>query len=147
LADDKDIANFISMRYSGNGNLPLYFPKLTGIPAPSSRVILAAEFYYTTGFASFTHLNMTMWGCPESASSTAATAKNKEGAYCTPQYHGSSSNRGLHAFFLDGHCELVKPPNSEWSIRTPIYGDATNGGYFYDGTQFYLMKAGLLSVQ
>jgi hypothetical protein len=49
-------------------------------------------------------------------------------------------------FFLDGHAQLVPSVGNDWKKPSPVYGDGKNDGYFYDATQFGLMKAGKLSA-
>lgn len=128
--------------YNGNGSLPDYYPRLTGIPVPPSRLVLAAEMYtWSGGFSDRGHFNRTIWG-----NATGGANPADEGQKLRPQYHGSPAHRGLHLFFLDGHIKLVSAQDNDWAAG-PTYGDATNGGYFYDRRQFDRMKRGKLIVQ
>lgn len=129
--------------YAGNLLLCQYFPTLTGIPAPASRVVLAAEREYPSGFTSATHFNMTIWGATESQ--VKGDREANEGKAQTPQYHGTREKRGLHFYFLDGHIELVYPIDNDFFLA-PVLGNATNGGYFYHNAQFERMSRGVLVV-
>lgn len=126
--------------YGGNLSLSRYYPTLRGIPAPLHRVVLAAEGYYHR-FHDHTHLNATIWGAGADEASDPNRRESAEGRLWTPQYHGRSSQRGLHFFFLDGHVELVCPTDNQW-LNEPTYGTPANGGYFYDQRQFHQMSSG-----
>ncbi len=143
LATRKERELTSGFRYAGSAGLAQYYPKLKNIPAPLSRVVLAVECY-GANFWSSTHLNMTMYGVSD-ANAKDDRMKSNEGSVRRSQYHGTSENRGLHLFFLDGHAALIRPTDGDW-YQKPIYGDATNGGYFYDRNQFNSMKAGRLIV-
>lgn len=130
--------------YGASAGLAQFFHKLKGIPAPSHRVVLASETYGTTHWSP-TQLNQAMWGVSD------ANAKDErmrlyEGSIRRPQFHGTKAERGLNLLMLDGHAALVQPPKSDWYQR-PIYGDETNGGYFYDRVQFGKMYRGTLKVR
>lgn len=128
-SDNKRTAAQKKLRYgySGNEALCTYYPKLVGIPAPASRVVLAAEF-------------VLLDNC---FGADALTASMRGGNSSNPQYHGTPERRGGHVFFLDGSSTLVQPHENDWS-KSPTYGDANNNGYFYDYNQFKKMKAGTL---
>lgn len=129
---DQDINRF---NYAGNGALCHFYPKLTGIPVPSSHVALVAECYYYEFFSYPSHFNMTMWGITErEAGQDTKTIKNA-GETALAQNHGSKNAKGMHLFFLDGHAELVRPTESDWR-NEPTYGTESNGGYFYTIKQF-----------
>lgn len=130
------------MEYAGNLNLCRYYPRLNEMPVPASRVVLAAESYYNH-FYDFSHFNMAIWGVK---SADLANPQAAEGKARKPQYHGQESARGLNFFFLDGHAALVVPPDNNFR-NSPTYGDATNGGFFYDVRQFDSMERGKLSAQ
>lgn len=136
LASSADMTNKYGFRYGGNAGLFFNFPNLKGLPAPPSRVILASEDY-TSGFYSPTHFNMTMWGIKDGQS----PGPENEGSARRAQYHGSPDHRGLNVFFLDGHAATVMPTDNDW-WQPPTLGTATNGGYFYNRTQFSAMKTG-----
>ncbi len=129
--------------YNANGALTEYFHTLKGIPAPSARIVLAAEMYdWTQGFWVSGHFNRTIWG-----NGNGGVAPEDEGKVRRPQYHTSKGMRGLHLFFLDGHVELVgAPPNNNWD-KSPTLGDKSNGGYFYTTGQFASLKNGSLIVK
>jgi len=127
-------------RYGGNAALMTYYHSLRGIPAPSSRVVLAAENYWSY-FDAPGHFNRTIWG-----NNSGGASGGDEGSAARPQFHGSKDERGLHMFFLDGHAQLVSPTKNDWS-KKPTYGNKDNGGYFYHASQFSLMKSGSLVVQ
>lgn len=121
--------------YSGNGALTESYPRPYDVPAPASRIVLAAEMYYWDGFLTAAHLNRTIWG------NAGGVDPVDEGTKRRPQYHGSRDHRGLHLYFLDGHVELVSATNNNWK-NSPTYGNATNGGPYYDVSQFLRMKQG-----
>jgi len=137
LATSAERAMQYGFHYVGNSGLLYSFPKLQGIPVPSYRIVLAAEGYSTGGLYSATHLNMTMWGIRDGES---ASPEN-EGSVRRAQYHGPPSRRGLNLFFLDGHAKLVSPERGDW-WNEPTYGTSSNGGYFYNRTQFSRMAKG-----
>lgn len=135
--------------YVGNGNLSdnfkvgdgyKSFRLLKDIPAPSSRVVLAAECYRSDGYWAAGHLNRTIWG-----NDNGSANPEDEGSMRRPQYHGTSENRGLHFFFLDGHAKLVTATENDWT-KKPTKGDKTNGGYFYEVNQIGAMARGNLTV-
>lgn len=127
--------------YAGNLALAQYYPSLKGIPVPAPRVVLASECYLSAYFYHWSHLNTTMWGT--TGTSDPQEMEQKEGSYCTPQYHGDRKNRGLYLMFLDGHLELVRPGETGWGYP-PTLGSATNrDGYFYFINQFEAMSRGL----
>lgn len=130
--------------YAGNSSLCWYFPKLRSIPAPQSRVVLAMEFgdynFYWTA-----PMNAVMWGIGNGEGAMPPAQPDANGR---PHYHGSPKNRGLHMFFLDGHAQLVCPEGGNWGRgKSPTYGNATNGGLFYDYHQFREMSEGSLIVR
>ncbi len=131
-------------RYGGSAALAQHYPRLKGIPAPAHRVVLALESYGSS-FWSPTHLNMTMWGVSDANAKDERT-RIHEGSVRRPQFHGTRENRGLNLLFLDGHAALVRPVKGDW-YQKPTYGDATNGGDFYDRVQFGNMKNGKLEVR
>lgn len=145
LAKERDQRADFGVEYGGNFSLSRWYPKLNNIPAPANRVVLAAETYYTY-FYDYVHLNAAIWGAGADESSKRDQQAAVEGRRWTPQYHGRGKSRGLHFFFLDGHVELVHSSNNHWADK-PTYGDATNGGYFYDQRQFHQMAAGNLVVE
>lgn len=127
----------VGFAYSGNGGLPNVYPRLKDIPAPMSRVVLAAEMYaWVDGFWVSGHMNRTVWG-----NGNGGAAPGDEGTARRPQYHGSREHRGIHLYFLDGHVQRVSAPDNDWA-KGPTYGNATNGGYFYTTGQFTNMKTG-----
>lgn len=125
--------------YAANGAICPYYPKLMGIPAPSSRIVLVSELYYGDAFTGPTHFNRTIWG-------NGTGAAGEEGTVRTPQYHGSKDARGINMFFLDGHAALVPSINNDWYI-SPLSGDANNGGYFFAFYHFLRLKNGTLIVK
>ena len=128
--------------YCGNGALTEYYPDLKELPAPASRVVLAAEMYdWTQGFYVAGHFNRTIWGNGNGGANPA-----DEGTARRAQYHGTPGKRGLFLFFLDGHVQLVSAPNNDWT-NSPTLGDATNGGYFYTTKQFNDLRLGKLVIQ
>ena len=145
LANADDRKKPMGMEYAVNAALCAYFPKLNNIPAPASKVVLVSEDYYDY-FNSYLHLNMTIWGARDTSVLNAEAAEANEGELRTPQYHGSGKSRGLFFFFLDGHAALTSSTGNNW-LNQPTYGNATNGGYFYDRQQFYLMSIGSLVVK
>ncbi len=135
-----------SFNYAGNANLAHYFPKVRGIPAPSSRIVLAAEMLDFNNFYVGSPFNRTMYGISQAD----ATNRDDGGAGATQiapaQFHGPPNHRGLHFFFLDGHARLVQPENGDWRQgKGDTYGNATNGGIFYDYHQFNAIKNGTWS--
>ncbi len=137
LANAKERTLTYGFHYVGNAGLLYSFPKLQGIPVAPSQVVLATEGYSTGGLYSATHLNMTMWGIRDGES----PSSENEGSTRRAQYHGPSANRGLNLLFLDGHARLVVPERGDW-WNEPTYGTSTNGGYFYNRTQFSRMAKG-----
>lgn len=134
LATKKDKEASLGMRYAGNVALCMYFPSLRNIPAPTNRIFLATEFYHDNdGFWSWTQLNTTMWGFNNPG------REEDKGENPRPQYHGTSARRGLNVFFLDGHCELVFPPNNDWANAR---GNAVNGLYFFSQIDLGYIKQG-----
>lgn len=131
---------YYSYNYGGNASLCIFFPTLKGIPAPSSRVVLAAEGIDTL-FREAPSFNRLMWG------NAAGPPERLDSDRFPLQYHGGERHRGVHLFFLDGHVELVRPPGGQWARGSEIYGTATNGGYFYDHSHFSSMAAGRLVVE
>ena len=132
--------------YSGNAALCIYYPRLKSIPAPSSRIVLAAENCGRDSFYVPGHLNRTIWGNADGSADP-----SNEGTARPPQCHTNNgkvnqAQRGLNMFFLDGHAALVAPTENDWS-KTPTYGNATNGGIFFHSSQFSKMKTGALNVQ
>ena len=127
-----------NFNYSGNGALCIYYPQLKGIPVPASRVALAAETYAPDTFYHSVHLNMTMWGISE-ADAQGGVDGFGEGQARKPHYHGTAHARGLNIFFLDGHVQLITPAKNDWR-EAPTFGNPTNGGYFYEKSQFSHMK-------
>lgn len=126
--------------YSGNGALCMYYPRLQGIPVPSSRVVFAAENIDHASFQNSVGFNMTMWGLSEAvATKAAAGALDGKAETRRPQYHGSRGARGLNLLFMDGHASLVRPAKGDWRAQ-PTFGTATNDGYFYESDQFKAMK-------
>ncbi len=145
LANAKERKEKKSFFYAGNAPLVFYFDKLKGIPVPAHRVVLAAEMYGRGGFNSPTHFNMTMWGTADAHSKDFDAMRTNEGKVRRPQYHGSSNNRGLNVFFLDGSMALVRPAEGDW--RDPdTLGTAVNAGYFYERNQFRHMSEGKLQI-
>lgn len=139
--------NAYSYNYSGNSALCWYYSKLQGIPAPSSRIVLAAEFSDFTAFYWASPFNSVMNGVDLSNAESpdgGASAPDQTG---TSQYHGPKIRRGLHFFFLDGHASLVAPDKGNWRSGTSTYGNASNGGLFYDYNQFRSLTNGSLIVQ
>lgn len=112
--------------YSGNEALSYYYPRLKGIPAPLSRVVLAAEFVIQDN-------------CFGAASLTACM---KDGKSTVAQVHKQNNRGGLNLFFADGSSSLVFPTSNDWELP-PIYGDGSEG-YYYDHAQFKKMRAGTL---
>lgn len=121
--------------YAGNGALCHFYPKLTGIPVPSSQVVLVAENTYYEAFWVATHLNMTMWGFGEREAEEGIGGDEGLQETEIAQNHGSMKTKGLHLFFLDGHVSFISPTSNDWR-REPTYGTKTNGGYFYTIRQF-----------
>ena len=137
----KDVQRRYRFPYSGNMSLCHDFPKLVGIPAPSSRVVLAGEVYDWDGWTSQTSLNSTIWN--------GGTVGSEGNRHPITRYHGGPEKRGLHFFFLDGSAALVVPTANDWSrepVRAPLTGHATTG-YFYHRTQFTNLKNGTLTAQ
>ncbi len=128
-----------TFNYGGNSALCMYYPRLQGIPVPSSRVVLAAETLDIAGFHDSVHFNMTAWGISEAHALRGGTEFGIRPQVRRPQYHGSEKARGLNLFFLDGHISRVLPAKNDWR-EGPTLGNATNGGYFYDRNQFREMK-------
>ncbi len=126
--------------YAGNGALCIYYPTLKNLPVAHSRVVLAAENYTADGFNHSVHFNMTVWALGEGPAygTVESFAQNENKALA--QYHGSAERRGLHFMFLDGHAELVTPAGNDWRAE-PVFGTATNGGYFYSRDQLKTMNA------
>ncbi len=129
-----------NFNYAGNSALNIYYPKLNSLPVPASRVFLAAEMYGTDGFNHNVHLNMTMWGIADASGYGTTEDLINAKPIRRPQYHGGSTNRGLNIFFLDGHAALIRPTKGDWR-EPPVYGTASNGGYFFEQKQFKAMKA------
>lgn len=132
-----------TFNYSGNSALNIYYPKLSALPVPSSRVFLAAESYASAGFNHSVHLNMTMWGVSEAAAYGPNDGLPGAGSIRKAQYHGGGTRRGLNIFFLDGHAALIHPEKNDWR-EGPTYGTSANGGYFYERKQFQRMKSNSL---
>lgn len=142
--------NALPYQYAANVSFSYYFPKLRGLPVPSSRAVLAMECAAETYTVGTSTANRAMWGNPEGPPSDPGERAALEGNNLLRlQYHGSRSKRGLHCFFLDGHTELVVPENGNWK-SSPTYGGKEdgkdNGGYFYDYLQFIKMADGRLSI-
>lgn len=129
--------------YGGNSALCIYFPKLGSLTKYATRSVLAAECYSYEGINNSVHLNMTMWGVGESDAYGNLEDFEKAEAKNRLQYHGSRKNPALNLFFVDGHVAPIAPTDADWR-KSPTYGDATNGGYFYDKKQFAKIKAGTL---
>lgn len=141
LANAADLKKTTGFGYVGSDPLAIYYHTLKGIPAPSSKVVLAAEmFSWGDAFWVSGHFNRTVWG-----NGNGLARPEDEGTARRPQYHGSKEKRGLHLFMLDGHVELVSAPDNDWN-NSPTLGNATNGGYFYTSGQFSSMKDGRLTA-
>lgn len=125
--------------YAGNGALCHYYPKLTGIPVPASQVVLAGECYYFEFFSHATHLNRTIWGISEREAGQSIEVIESVGQGPGAQNHGTTKDKGMHLFFLDGHVSLVHPASNDWR-KEPTYGTASNGGYFYTLKQFEVLR-------
>lgn len=126
------------LSYGGNVALALYFPSLKGIPAPMSRIVLAAEIYTGSGFWSLTHFETTV------GYKNGKVIEADPPAF-TPQWHGTESQRGLHIFCLDGHVELLRAVDNVYSkspAQAKIVNGAYNDGYFYTEGDFWALKAG-----
>ncbi len=137
-------------QYAANVSFSFYYPKLTGLPLPSSRVVLAMECAAETYTAGASAANRAMWGNPDGPpADPAERAALEKNTLLRLQYHGAQSGRGLHCFFLDGHTGLVVPENGNWKSG-PTYGakegGKDNGGYFYDYLQFIKMANGALGI-
>jgi len=141
LANAADKKNSLEYQYALNAALCYFYPKLIGLPVPSSRVVLAMEGHAETYTFGANLANKSMWGNVQGPSGDA-----QEDSSQPIQYHGSSTQRGLHCFFLDGHTELVFPQDGNWK-NSPTYGamegGKDNGGYFYDHIQFSRMSQGI----
>lgn len=137
LANAEDLKKTTGFGYVGSGPLTEYFPSLKNIPAPASKIVLAAEmFSMYDGFWVSGHFNRTVWG-----NGNGYANPEDEGTARRPQYHGSKEQRGLHMFLLDGHVELISAPDNDWG-NSPTLGNATNGGYFYTSGQFSSLSRG-----
>ncbi|HRJ71379.1 MAG TPA: hypothetical protein PLS03_04105 [Terrimicrobiaceae bacterium] len=137
----KDVQRRYRFPYAGNMALCQYYHKLVGIPAPSSRVVLAAEVNDWDGWTSLTSLNSTIWN----GGSVGAEGNR----HPVTRYHGTPDKRGLHFFFLDGSAALVFPDANDWGqepTRAPLKGNAA-AGYFYHITHFANLKNGSLTAQ
>ncbi|HWL53925.1 MAG TPA: prepilin-type N-terminal cleavage/methylation domain-containing protein [Chthoniobacteraceae bacterium] len=144
LASELEKKQALGFSYGASAGLAQFFPKLKAIPAPSHRVVLASETYGTSHWSS-TQLNMAMWGVSD-PNAKDERMKLHEGSVRRPQFHGTKARRGLNLFLLDGHAALVRPAGGDW-YQPPTYGDATNGGYFYDRVQFGKIYRGTMKVQ
>lgn len=80
-----------NFNYSGNGALCLSFPRLQGLPAPSSRIALAAETSTADTFYHSVHLNMTMWGISDADAYGSVEDFENAKKVRKPQYHGSKN--------------------------------------------------------
>lgn len=140
-ASSEDYQRTYGMQYGGNSALCIYYnTNPLSIPFPTSRVVMAAE-NYSGNFNIAGHLNRTIWG-----NDSAAVGPEVEGSapqWPTPQYHGSSKNRGLNLFFMDGHTEFVTPVDNDWRLP-PVYGANDNAGLIYDRDQIRRIKNGNL---
>jgi prepilin-type processing-associated H-X9-DG protein len=120
--------------YAFNIGLARTFSHFALVPAPNNRVVLISELSNDTSFYTVGHLNNTM---------NRGRDLGTEDMTYDAQYHGSKERRGLNMGFLDGHAELVRPENNDFSHKSSSgYGDETNGGYFYAESQFKNMKEG-----
>ncbi len=143
-ANESDRKRIYGMRYAGNSSFCIHFHKNPfSIPAPHSRVVLAAE-NYGNAFNIAGHLNRTIWANDDGTANPDTEGSAKQ--WPRPQYHGSANQRGLHLFFLDGHARLVVPKSNDWRL-SPVFGDATNGGIIFDRDQFRRIKNGSLRLQ
>jgi len=126
--------------YAGNINLCHYYPKLTGIPVPVHRVVLAGEMNHWDGFEAWSSFNNAIWNGGE---------VGEEGSqYPVVRYHGSPQRRGLHFFFVDGSARLVFPSGNDWRnppVAAPNSGSAPEG-IFAHKTQFQNMARGTLTA-
>ena len=113
--------------YTGNGSLCTYYPRLHGIPAPHSRVVLAMEGGGPDVFWAGSQMNMAMWGIGEAdqgRKTTFSQFQKVKGSHTkrpNPQMHGPENHPGMHAYFLDGHAALVSPTEGNW-FKAPNYG-------------------------
>lgn len=124
LATRQDLAAGLGMRYGQNGNLRQRFQKLANLKVAPDRAVLLGECYTSEPYA-YVHYQITMW--------------------YEPYGHNQNHNNGLNFVFADFHAEYVRPilapyigggnPNGSWAFTDPVYGTASNQGYFYCWTQ------------
>ncbi len=128
--------------YAGNSGLCIYYPRVFDVPAPMSRLVIAAEFNDFDHFYWDAPFNMIMWDAyADYGMFDGIPAQRDTGGQ--PQYHGTGDQRGLHMFFADGHARLVIPEGGNWRRgQTSTYADGTNDGIIYDSRQLSELKSG-----
>jgi prepilin-type N-terminal cleavage/methylation domain-containing protein len=128
-------APYGGLSYAIDLNIPWFFPRISSIPFPPDRVVLASESYSGDFFSLGIELNSCMYGT-SNAYYSAAELQSHEGEAAPPQFHGAPNHRGLNLFMLDGSVHFISPDTESWESPSQTYGTRENDGYYYDTSQF-----------
>lgn len=133
-----------SYNYAGNSGLCMYYPRVFDVPAPMSRLVIAAEFSDFDHFYWDAPFNKLMWDVATGYGEFNGIPPDRD-TRGRPQHHGTPEHRGLHMFFADGHAKLVIPESGNWRRgQTEIYANGTNDGIIYDYRQLSALKNGTM---
>lgn len=135
-----------SYNYAGNSGLCMYYPRVLDVPAPMSKLVIAAEYSDFAHFYWDAPFNKLMWDVSTGYGEFNGIPAERD-SRGRPQYHGTFERRGLHMFFADGHAALVVPETGNWRKgQSAIYADGVNGGIIYDYRQLQELKSGALKL-